>query len=342
MNWLFAKYLRRRGTLSADVRKASFRPGLESLETRWCPSTTANLTNGVLWIVGNSGANVVSVTQDHGATDMTVKFDGQQKNFVPSDVQKIIVILKGGADDFTYQLGGGSDLDDPMALDVRLGRGADKAQFDLFHNGDPNGVATIKKNLTVVLGGGLGNDEVDVLFGAIDSAVVSFKGKLAAGNDVFTASFKGDLLGTAAATVELSGLPGKDELTTTASADAFNNDGTGIDIDAGASLAITLRGGYGVDTVTTTYQGVLHGQLNVINGGGPAGDTLTANLTAAAGSDGSVDASVHGKLGPDNLTLNLVDNSGGTLNIIQALIDGGPDNDTCTATPNVITVNCEQ
>jgi hypothetical protein len=321
--------------------KHLFHPGLEALEGRWCPTCTVNLNpdTGVLRIVGTNAANSVEIIQDHGASDMTVKCDGEQDNFVPDEVKKIVVILKGGADVFTYRIGGGSDFEDAMILSVKLGKGADQATFNLFDNGDLNGVATIKQNLTVGVFGGFGSDQVDAQFGAIDSAAVVFKGNLHAGKDTFQAAFKGDLLGSAAATLEMFGLNGQDQLSVVANSDDFSNDATGIDIAAGASLSLTLRGGQGLDEVLdVTYQGIVDGQLKVVTGGGSAGDTSKVNLTADAGSDGSLDGLVRGKRGPDDLTFNLVDNSGGTLTIVRAIVQGDQGADTLTSTPNVTQV----
>jgi len=64
-----------------------------------------------------------------------------------------------------------------------------------------------------------------------------------------------------------------------------------------------------------------------------------------SGSTGSVKARVDGNKGDDNLTLNVIDNSGGagasTLSALKALIDGGKGFDTCVHTSNVVVKRCE-
>lgn len=330
----------------SHTRSRRFRPALDVLEDRLCPSCTATPraeaeATGILKIIGDDAANVVSITQDHGASDMTVKCDGDQTNYDPALVHKIVVKLKGGDDDFTYRLGGGSDFEDAMAVVAKVGQGNDTVTMDMYNTGDANDFATIKADLSLEIQGNDGSELVNVDLGAVDDAEVAVTGDLGTAADKLTLLLHGDLLGTAKVQVNLLGGDGNDSLTVAGTTDGVNNDGSFIDIDAGATLDIALGGNLNDDYFGTTYVGVLNGQLNIEQAGDRNNDTLAMSLSLKPGSTGTLDAAALGEKNKDTLVFELDNSSGGTATIARALVDGGPGIDDCTASPTVTVVNCE-
>ena len=322
-------------------RKSSFNPQVETLDNRWCPSCLVSTLDGgaTLRIEGDKHANVVAIKQDDGASDLEVKCDGVKKNFDSSVITKIVVDLKGGKDQFTFNVAEDT-FKYAKTIQVHLGQGNDQALFDTSSDANaPGKFSTIKADLNVQVFGNQGNDVVKADFGSVDSANVSFLAQLGQGRDKFFGRFLGDLKGTAHVGLDVRGGSDNDQVSVLAK-DDLPNALPGIDIDAGASLAVNLKGGAGTDVASFTYDGVLDGHLNLTNDGNGGKDKVSADITLEAGSDGFLDAAVRGRQDNDKLTFLLTDNSAGTAHITQALLDGGPGHDTCVATPNVTVKHC--
>ncbi|HXG12181.1 MAG TPA: hypothetical protein VNK04_20675 [Gemmataceae bacterium] len=322
-------------------RKSGFVPRLETLENRWCPSCLITTIDGghTVKIVGDNQANVVSIKDDAGASDLEVKCDGMKKNFNTDDISKIIVDLKGGDDQFTYELGGGSDFEVAKVIQLKLGKGNDSARFNFLDDGN-GGYSMVKADLSIDVKADKGDDQVEVKLGAVDSVNVLVKAQMGKGNDRFLGYLLGDLLGTAHVSVDARGEDGNDTMSVSADFDVANNQSS-LDIDAGASLDVVVDGGKGNDDLAFNYLGVLDGQLRLNLNGGKGNDEVFAQIHALADSDGSVDAKVFGDKGNDQLTLKVLEDPGSDLDILNALLDGGKGHDTCVTTPNVTEVNCE-
>src|SRR5262249_5813827 len=116
--------------------------------------------------------------------------------------------------------------------------------------------------------------------------------------------------------------------------DTFKVNATSVDIASDAALSIGLFGGRGKDSIDVEYKGQVKGKLAVTTLGGPGDDQIGQNLTINAGSTGNVNALVDGGEGTNKLTLNVNDNSGGTLASLKAVIFAEPQ-DTVVHTPNV-------
>src|SRR5262245_11108620 len=131
-------------------RVGAFRPRLEVLGDRLCPSCTVTASGGTLTIIGDSGPNMVTVRDNNEADTLEVVCDGTTKPFGPADqIQKIEVDLKGGTDTFRYQLAGGSDFIRARDVTVLLGSGdTNAAQFYLDTDGTA-AAAVIKAPLTI-------------------------------------------------------------------------------------------------------------------------------------------------------------------------------------------------
>src|SRR3954451_17493720 len=98
--------------MSISRTRAAFRPGVENLEARWCPSATiTTINNGhTLVIRGDNAANVVSVVQNDNQNKLTVEADGQTQQHNSGDITAVTVQLRSGNDRFSYTLGGGSNF----------------------------------------------------------------------------------------------------------------------------------------------------------------------------------------------------------------------------------------
>jgi hypothetical protein len=122
---------------------------------------------------------------------------------------------------------------------------------------------------------------------------------------------------------------------------AFN--GLGLNVAARADLSVDLRGRGGVDTLSVIESGVLNGIFHMRAEGDDNADTVTARVTMAAGSTGTLTgfggqaARVAGNNGADVLDFRVFKNStGGVVNAqIDAGLDGDPD--SATHTSNVST-----
>src|SRR4051794_1367217 len=106
--------------------RKTFRPGMEALETRWCPSTTVSPVNNghTLQIRGDNNANTISIVQNDNHHRLTVTADGVTSTFDSSDVTLIDIKTAGGNDHVSYTLGGGSDFKKAKTIQADLGRGA--------------------------------------------------------------------------------------------------------------------------------------------------------------------------------------------------------------------------
>jgi hypothetical protein len=299
---------------SPTSARCRFMPRVEALEDRWCPTVLVTLTGQTLNIVGDNHANVVTVHEDDGATDLEVKGDGVKHNFAANGVTTINVNLKGGNDQFTYNFG--EDVFKfPKTILVKLGKGNDQVHFDLNNDtNSPGQFTTVKANLDIHVFGGKGSDVVTADFGTVDGASVSFDVDLGqARRTQFFGRYLGDLKGTAHEALDVQGGRGNDLLSVLANNNLANGH-PGIDIDAGAALAVHLHGGPGNDHLVANYQGKVDGSLAITEDGGPANDNLT--LAAHA--------------------LDVPFPPGTVLSI-----DGGPGHNICRATPNITEHHCQ-
>lgn len=298
--------------------RSLFTPKLESLEDRCCPATIVSLF-GTLTIVGNSQADTI-VLNDDGQGGITGTVNGQAVS--ASNVRSVVIATGGGNDTVEYTLDGTRTK--VLALSISLGGGNNEATVDF-------GAGITATVASVAVAGGSGIDNVSATFGEMSNSILAFSSGLGGGNDTLEANVVGDVLGTSKAAFAVDGFSGNDDIT-------FN--ALGVNVDAGARLAMSLLGGTGGDTVAANYQGTLDGVLRVTLDGGFGNDTVGAELTVDAASTGKVNAIVNGSANDDTLTLNLIDNSG-LLEAVTALLDGGFSFDTCTATSNVDVLRCE-
>src|SRR5215470_4151014 len=102
----------------------TFRPQLEALESRDCPSAAVvTYIPHTLLILGDSGDNTVKIS-DNGAGTVTASVD-LGTAVTKSGINYILVFTKGGNDTVNYNLTG--TLTTPRLLSVDLGSLADTA-----------------------------------------------------------------------------------------------------------------------------------------------------------------------------------------------------------------------
>jgi hypothetical protein len=116
------------------------------------------------------------------------------------------------------------------------------------------------------------------------------------------------------------------------------------DIRTDGALAFYLNNSGGRDTINISYSGALGGVLITIIGGGSGRETVDSDYSFIAGSDGFNDGFFNANYdmgaGNDTVTLSATVLPGSTATVL-ALVDGDDGTDTCTVTPNVSSVDCE-
>ena len=312
----------------SNVRSSKFAPALQVLEGRECPAGIS-LANGVLSITGSGAVDTVTVTQDDAMNQISVQDGVQTVIFFSHRVSTVNVGLDAGNDDFTYTLA--SDYTRMKHVNINLGADHDKATLD-FGAGNSH---ALQANLYLSVGGADGDDNVRADFGDFVSTSTSPRLDVAMdlgnGNDFGTVSLSGRLGPSAVARFNLIGNSNDDNL-------YFSHKG---DVDKTAYLDLLMDGGWGNDKVTMNSAGRMDGSYHCRLDGGVRGDDVVyAEMIVNAGSVGTLDVECNGGTGADQMGLMVYDNSGGSLVLARANLDGGAGTDTLiAATPNVQQIN---
>src|SRR5262245_12497613 len=312
------------------ARPRTFAPRLEALEDRHTPAGIS-LANNLLTITGNAGQDIITITQNDALNQIIVNDTVQNVIFPSSHVSRISVALDAGDDQFTYQLA--SDFERRKIVDLFLGADNDVAHLDFAMRDSPQ-PTTIKHNLAVNVYGGWGVDQLRADFGDVDNQYaiprLDMTADLGSGEDTAEVYLWGMLGGSVRASFSLLGNSDADTLS------FYNDNGQ----DAAAVLNVNLDGGWGNDTVTMFFDSAITGECNFrLDGGIRGDDTVEAVLNVRAGGSGVLDVATYGGTGTDSMRLEVNDSTGGTLQIAQALMDGGAGVDSGVSTMNVTTVN---
>lgn len=241
-------------------RNRPFVPRLEMLEERDCPSVSAGIFYNTLYLIGDSAANKVAITDD-GQGKVSATIDGVQAS--GSDIRGIVVLAGAGNDSVTYTLSG--LLKTSRGLLIDLGGGDDSATLDASL-----GVAS--GSLLGTVRGGSGNDTIKADLGPIAAnahVLLTLDGGL--GNDTIAATFKGQLNGSLG--LAILGGWGQDTL----SADIT------IEAESTGQLATLVSGGPDNDALT----------LNVNDGTAQAGKTGLSYFFAALDGGLGTDTAIH-------------------------------------------------
>ena len=278
--------------LSAKQRSGSsrFRPAMEGLEDRWCPSAASIAVHNqhVLMIHTTHASDVITITDDgHGDVSATVT-GGDVLTGGGSSIEGIFVIAEGGADSISYHTTGPVTVNHSLRFDFRGGH--DQLSLNLT-----NGINTDIFNTQILNRGG--SDSVAATFGNIEDTALNFASGSYAGNDQVVVNLNGNIGGFSNANFRLVGTKGNNQF-------VVNAPHTNVDLSA--NLSISLLGGSGDDQLVTNFEGVVDGNLNVTSVGFHGNDSIVTNVTADPGSNGSVIARVRDDGGGhDSLTLNV-------------------------------------
>jgi hypothetical protein len=346
---------------------------LELLEHRWCPARIS-ITHHIMTVVGDRTSDTITITDD-GAGNVSASIANSVHTITGSGTGIVAVRLSGreGSDTLNYTLTGNLTTD--RAVAITGGHGTDKVNLDFGAgvNGAKLGVAVhtdsgadtvnmkfgaIKNHSKVQVVDELGNgddssqidfsagvadslvgvtayggpddDTIKELFGTLTNADVEVASHLNGGDDKYDLS----LLGAIAGTTNASFLGRSD-----VGDDSFAVHAAGVNIDAGASLALSLLGLVDTKSMSIDYSGKVNGLLAVSERAGHNSGTLSEVLNIDSGSTGKVRAVEYGSHEDDDLALIVNDNSGGggssTLALLNAVIHTNLGKDTITKTANV-------
>jgi hypothetical protein len=170
--WISKFFGTRKSTAS---RSKPRRPGVEALESRWCPAVNVTLTGATLKITGDESANQVRILHDDAHNRIQIGDGVSAWTFDSSKVSTITADLKGSDDLLSYRTL--SDLGRNTTLQINLGSGNDALEMEV---GNVAGA-----RLTCQADLGLGDDAANVQVKGVlrGSANASFQVNGAAGND---------------------------------------------------------------------------------------------------------------------------------------------------------------
>jgi hypothetical protein len=262
----------RTGNCHSSRSRGSFRPQLEQLEERWCPSVTVStvpIFNGnLLKITGDSAADTVNVSDlGNGHMDVT---DGDGNALGSADgVTRVKIDTKGGADVVHYTLV--NQLTNSQAILVNLGSGdTNEATFD-FSPGISDA------NLLLSVEGASGADAISATLGSLTAAHVGVFMYGGGGNDNLSVTAGGaNIDADSSLLVRLDGAWGDDGIVTTFSGQILGG------------LFVSADGGRGVDTITSdiTADPGSTGRLLATANGGQGTDNVTLNVHDNSGDSG--------------------------------------------------------
>lgn len=321
------------------MRRDAFRPRLEALEERSVLSCTTSFAAGVLTITGDNLANNLEIVQNDTTNTMKVTCDGSVSNFTSSQVSKLNVDLLGGDDYLWYGLATGGTVKFNKDVQLKTGAGADEAWVE-FRNGI-GGSVLLQGSMNIDFRSGSEDDVLVAHFGPKHGGFLNFTARMGAGNDEASGMLWGDITGGADVLLDLRGGLGNDSLITWNSFDNKAYEYGSLDVVHDASLELRMTGGEGADTINVTYAGEMDGHFTLVVDAGDGSDKANAELYMVDGASGQVDAEVLGGNNNDNLTLEINEQAGSSVTLVNALLDGGPGWDYGTATSNVTRVNCE-
>ena len=349
-----------------------FRPSLETLESRWCPSAAGIVQTGATLTIQGDGANDAIVVRDNGQGGVTasITLASGTQTFTGTGISAIDINAGGGNDTIDYALTGA--LRETESLMLCLGKGNNQVGV--------NDAAGLLNAVLAISVDGAGHNKITTQFGAVTGSRLNLSECFGAGGATSHVNFAG-LLSSSLVTVQVSsGLgnahvfaqvgnvsssnlqfvthlgKGANSFALTAAGNLqnavvhFNIDagcgsntitfGTvGVNVDTTSRLNLDTCTGTGNDTVNMTYAGVMDGELDLNLQGGKSNDTMDAVLTLEQGSTGRVWGREQGGNGTNMMTFDIYDDSnpGGksTLALLNAILNGGTGTDDLSATRNV-------
>ena len=141
-------------------RNAIFRPQLEHLESRWCPSCSVVSTGTNLFITGDNKANRVEI-QDFGARGVRVQCDGGEAQTFQG-IQQMVARTGAGDDTLIYLMDSPDLTPEPRQALFDVGQGNDQVHLtigDQQHLGPFTGVVTLGRGDDLLAVTTLGPDD---------------------------------------------------------------------------------------------------------------------------------------------------------------------------------------
>jgi len=318
------------------TRPTSFRPRLDVLEDRTCPSVTATQSGNLLFITGNGSNDTVTVTAKAPHQFKVQNAAGTSLGTF-SGIAGISANLGNGTNVAKFEMG----QDSQTGVTYTGGTGIDVVRFDYTNGisnggdhggllinanlGDGNNDLTLKTTngfsgkslLHLNVTAGSGNDQVRATNGVLlDDAESHIKANLGAGNNNFAASVVG-MTQDSKFTTDLTTGAGNDTasvaistiLDAQATVNANLGDGTNTfssnvsTIDRGGEYTLNVNTGAGADTVIVNFQNISNDDddvhVNVHTGGG--NDTINTAITNTVDGDADIEANLDGGAGTDTL-----------------------------------------
>jgi hypothetical protein len=276
-----------------------FRPRLEALEHRDVPSVDFSLSDGVLTIDGTIGNDHIAIN-DYG--NGTLKIYNSAAFHTFGGVDEVKVSMGAGNDRVNHILQGNQTKS--ITYDISLGTGDDEFTSDIENK-------TVASALRLIVHGGIGNDDLYVSM-----------------NEVTKSGFY---------ELWLDGEGGEDfiqALITNTDVSGGNADDNGVIIQS--SFVVTLDGGSGRDTVRVVYSGENDGGITLKARGGTYDDAVSADLTFATGSSGTLfESVVDGGSGGDDLEFFVSKDLRDRIRL-NATVIGGLGRDTATISADFV------
>ncbi len=257
------------------LKRTKFRPTMESLEQR--SMFAADLTGGVLKIVGTSGADTIVVSQS--GSNALVTFNSVNQMFPLANISSVLINGRAGSDTISFTLDkdvtihGGDDNDTITTGGLVGGRTAaiygglgndtitssDASRVTILGNeGDDTITATTTRAGTIFIRGGIGDDTIT----ANQANRATIHGE--AGKDIIRAIDVGIAL--------ITGGDDNDSIRATARISvSINGEGGNDTITSATPGTATLKGGGGDDIILSRGRG------QTIAYGGDGNDTLTGS-----------------------------------------------------------------
>jgi hypothetical protein len=329
---------------SIPRRDSLFRPAVEGLEGRSCPSVTASVTGAghILTLTGDDAGNDIRINDD-GAGHLDVRINGGATRTY-AGIDTLNINPGNGNDGVFYMVRG--DLVQNRAVNVNLGDGNSRFDFRTVPGSGVIGQGADPLRLDVNVHGGKGHDWLSGNLGDIVNAQVTVRAYFGSGDNIFNYYLTGDITdGHQVANGEAGNIGAVKH--TSVSVLAIGGTGTNslavdaenVSVGAGTRLETDLRANGDHDMLSTKYTGWVDGTLSEREYGGPGNSRLYDQMDVFENSSGVVDAVVRGATGNDTVTFDAHNGSADSLASYHAVADGFLGHDYIQATNDVVVKN---
>jgi hypothetical protein len=319
--------------LSRARRRTGFKPSLEALENRTCPSASIQILPGAMILHGDGAADQMTVVDDgHGGVTASIVTPTGTVNASASGIRSIKYDVGAGNDTISFSLSG--QLTTALNLKVNLEQGNDQATLD-FSQGIA-GHSPAKTLLDADVDGDTGQDQVTTTFGAVSDAGVSYEACMGAGSSTAAVQFNGALT-SANVALTVAGNTGSQKMTvgfgaiqsSTVGLTEYLGNGTtsSSSVTFGGTISashtsVKIDGGTASDTIGVTFGEIDGGTVKVTEWLGD-GATTSDNLTFSGPLNGTaLSATVGGGQASDTIAITFGAINGGSIDLDNYLGKG--------------------